>query len=174
MRLINHLLVFFVTFFLFFTSTSFVMASEINRNPTQMELEKNIKLRKTLGFDINRNHVLSILNDENKEERFSYGFTKEEAKEFDRRMKFQKDEVPKIKQKVFEKINENNIGSFYIDQKNNGKLILGITVGTPKSTIEKIKKEINELTTESECVWQNKSAELCKGKMQSPALNFCA
>ncbi|RBR32799.1 hypothetical protein EB08_00143 [Enterococcus cecorum] len=24
------------------------------------------------------------------------------------------------------------------------------------------------------CVWQNKSAELCKGKMQSPALNFCA
>jgi hypothetical protein len=47
-------------------------------------------------------------------------------------MKFQKDEVPKIKQKVFEKINENNIGSFYIDQKNNGKLILGITVGTPK------------------------------------------
>ncbi|WP_096549688.1 hypothetical protein [Ureibacillus thermosphaericus] len=67
-------------------------------------------------------------------------------------MKFQKDEVPKIKQKVFEKINENNIGSFYIDQKNNGKLILGITVGTPKSTIEKIKKEINELTTESENV----------------------
>jgi len=26
----------------------------------------------------------------------------------------------------------------------------------------------------SYCVWQNKSAELCKGKMQSPALNFCA
>ncbi|RBR39269.1 hypothetical protein EB31_00155 [Enterococcus cecorum] len=25
-----------------------------------------------------------------------------------------------------------------------------------------------------DCVWQNKSAELCKGKMQSPALNFCA
>lgn len=36
MRLINHLLVFFVTFFLFFTSTSFVMASEINRNPMCM------------------------------------------------------------------------------------------------------------------------------------------
>jgi putative transposase len=27
---------------------------------------------------------------------------------------------------------------------------------------------------QGKCVWQNKSAELCKGKMQSPALNFCA
>jgi hypothetical protein len=34
--------------------------------------------------------------------------------------------------------------------------------------------EIDGETFAINCVWQNKSAELCKGKMQSPALNFCA
>ncbi|WP_279294535.1 hypothetical protein [Enterococcus cecorum] len=39
---------------------------------------------------------------------------------------------------------------------------------------KKEKKFSIEVVKLNRCVWQNKSAELCKGKMQSPALNFCA
>ncbi|RBW67986.1 S1 family peptidase [Bacillus taeanensis] len=108
---------------------------------------ENVQFRKEFGLNHQPEHVQKVLSEVQNEsavEKYGVVLTEAEEQEIERRGNIQEKHLPKIKEKLDKNLDKIGFGGIYIDQQENGKVMVGVKKPLNDQQVAKLIADIKQ------------------------------